>query len=207
MNLRSHSPAYFPGCPRTSGRRRVRVVPAPVPRGFTLIELLVVVAIVAILTGAVVLNLDFRNAGSAVRDLSRRTGLLMEMASDQAVYSRQQLGIRFHPESYTFFILSEPDKKGKQKWTVLEDERLRFKEQSIPVEFQVDLSGQPIVLGELSEEREEADAENPLKPHVLFLSNGEIMPDFRVVASDFDAEYRYEITTGEVQPLIVEQLE
>lgn len=153
------------------------------------------------------LNLDFRNTGSAVRDLARRTGLLMEMAADQAIYSRQQIGIRFHPASYTFFILSEPDKKGRQKWQVLEDERLRWKEQNTPVEFQVDISGQPIVLGELSDELDEATADAPLKPHVLFLSNGEITPDFRVVVSDVDAEYRYEIATGEIEPLTVEQLE
>ena len=175
--------------------------------GFTLIELLVVVTIVSILVGAVVLNIEFRNTGSAMRDLARRTGLLMELAADQAVYSRQQLGIRFHPGSYSFFILSEPDKKGEQRWTVLEDERLKFKEQDMAVEFQVDISGLPIVLEELADEMKEATDDEPLKPHVLFLSNGEIMPDFNIVVSDPDREYEYRIITGEVLPVLVEQVE
>lgn len=174
--------------------------------GFTLIELLVTVAIVAILVGAVVINIDFRNVSKSVRNMALRTGLLMELAADQAVYARQQFGIRFHPESYEFYVLVE-NEDGDSTWEIFEDGQLSFRQDDVPVEFQVDISGVPIVLEELIVEIEEATEEDPLKPHVIFLSNGEIIPDFRILISDLDGDYRYEVAAGEVLPVVVEALE
>ncbi len=175
-------------------------------KGFTLIELLVVITIVSILVGAVVINIEFRNVGKIVRDTAMRTGLLMELAADQAVYSRQQFGIRFHPESYEFYILSE-NEDGDSVWEMFEDGQLKFRNEAISTEFQVDISGLPIILEELSEELSDATDENPMKPHIIFLSNGEIIPDFRIRISDLDGEFLYEVATGEVLPVVVEQLE
>lgn len=175
-------------------------------RGFTLIELLVTVTIISILVGAVVINIDFRNVGKSVRATAQRTGLLMDLAADQAVYSRQQFGIRFHPESYEFYILNE-NEDGDSTWELFEDGQLRFRAEDVPVEFQVDISGVPIVLEDLVTELAEATEEDPMKPHVIFLSNGEIIPDFRILISDLDGDYRYEVATGEILPVVVEQLE
>jgi prepilin-type N-terminal cleavage/methylation domain-containing protein len=174
--------------------------------GFTLIELLVTVAIISILVGAVVINIEFRNVGKTIRDTALRTGLLMELAADQAVYSRQQFGIRFHPTSYEFFILAE-NGKGESNWEIFEDGQLKFKDNNIETEFEVDISGLPIVLGDLVEEIKDATDEDPLKPHVIFLSNGEIIPDFRIRISDREGEYRYEVAAGEILPVVVESLE
>ncbi len=174
-------------------------------RGFTLIELLVVVAIIAVLVGAVVLNIEFRNVGVSIQNTARRTGLLMQLAADQAVYSRQQFGIRFHPASYEFFILAEDD-GGESTWQIIDDERLRFAPVDVELAIQVDISGLPIVLEELVDELAAATDEDPLKPHVMFLSNGEIMPDFRVVIADIDGEYRHQVATGEIELVVVEQL-
>ena len=175
-------------------------------RGFTLIELLVTVTIISILVGAVVINIEFRNVGKMVRDSSLRLGLQMELAADQAVYSRQQFGIRFHPESYEFYILM-PDENGGGLWEIFEDKQLRFKNNEVLIDYEVDISGLPIVLSELSEEIEDATEEDPLKPHVIFLSNGEIMPDFRIRVSDREAEFRYEVATGDIRPVVVERME
>lgn len=174
--------------------------------GFTLIELLVTITIVAILVGAVVLNIEFRNVGKSIQDTAVRTGLIMQLAADQAVYSRQQFGIRFHPTSYEFFILLEGD-DDKSSWQLFDDERLQYRATGVETEFEVDISGVPIVLGELEAELAEATDEDPLKPHVLFLSNGEIMPDFRIVVSDPEGEFRHQVTSGEIKPIVVEKLE
>ncbi|MFK7995198.1 MAG: Tfp pilus assembly protein FimT/FimU [Granulosicoccus sp.] len=174
-------------------------------RGFTLIELLVTVAIIAILVGAVVLNIEFRNVGKSMRNTALRTGMLMQLASDQAVYSRQQFGIRFHPESYEFYVLSADD-KDERVWEMFEDEQLKFKTPPVLLEFQVDISGLPIVLEDLADELKDATEENPIKPHIIFLSNGEIMPDFRILINDLEGEYQYEVATGEILPVVVEQL-
>ena len=173
--------------------------------GFTLIELLVTVTIISILVGAVVINIEFRNVGKTIRDTARRTGLIMQLAADQAVYSRQQFGIRFHPDSYEFYILAEND-EGKPRWELFEDDQLRFKSTGVDTEFAVDISGLPIVLEALVDELDDVTDESPIKPHVIFLSNGEIFPDFRIMISDSDNEFRYEVAAGEVLPIVVEQL-
>lgn len=177
----------------------------PAASGFTLIELLVTVTIISILVGAVVINIEFRNVGKAIRETATRTGLVMQLAADQAVYSRQQFGIRFHPDSYGFYVLTVND-KDEEVWELFEDEQLRFAPPSVPLEFAVDISGLPIVLEELIDELKDATDENPLKPHIIFLSNGEIMPDFRILISDLDAEHQYQVTTGDTLPVVVESL-
>lgn len=176
-------------------------------RGFTLIELLVTIAIVAILVGAVVLNIEFRNVGKEMRDSSRRTALVMELASDQAAYARTPLGVRFHPESYQFWALFTEDEGAASEWTPVDDPRLTFREPGVGVAFELDLSGVPVTLEEMSEELANATDENPLVPHILFLANGEVIPDFRVLMRDENDEYRWQIATGEVEPIVVEQLQ
>ncbi len=196
--MRAHAPECLP----LSARNRQRA-----EGGFTLIELLVTVTIISILVGVVVINIEFRNVGKSMRDTALRTGLLLELASDQAVYSRQQFGIRFHPDSYEFYVLTtDEDDEDKQSWEMFEDEQLSFRTPQVALEFAVDISGLPIVLEELVDELKDATDEDPIKPHIIFLSNGEIMPDFRIQISDLDGEYRYEVSTGEVLPVVVEQL-
>lgn len=173
--------------------------------GFTLIEIMVVVAIIAVMTGAVVLKVDFRNVGTTVRDAAQRTQLLMLLAADEAIYARQQLGIRFHPNNYEFYILSG-NEEGQGTWEIIEHPQLKFRDESVEMEFRVDISGLPIVLEELEDEIANASDEDPIKPHVLFLSNGEMMPDFRIIIADKDGEYEHAISTGEVEPVVVEHL-
>ncbi len=177
-------------------------------RGFTLIELLVTITIVAILTGAVLLTVDFRNVGATVRDVTRRTNLLMTLASDQAVYAGTQFGIRFHPETYEFWILAPAEEEGEEpEWQPFFDERLNFEAPGVPIEFEVEIADVPIVLNSFEDDLGDATDEDPLKPHILFLSNGEVMPDFRVIVADAEGEYRWSIATGEIEPFVVEQLD
>lgn len=130
----------------------------------------------------------------------------MELAADQAVYSRQQFGIRFHPESYEFYILTQTD-KGEPLWEIFEDKQLRFKSSNVATDYEVDISGLPILLEELENEVAEATEEDPIKPHIIFLSNGEIMPEFRIRITDREGEARYEVATGDIRPVVVEKLE
>ena len=175
-------------------------------RGFTLLEIMVVIVIVAILAGFVTVNLDLRNTPKTIREEATRLGLLMQIASEQATYSKAQLGIRFHPEDYEFYFLA-PDDKGNPVWQILEDRRLRFRDTREEMEFQVDISGVPIVLETLEEELAARVEDEELKPHIMFLSNGEIMPDFSVVVADGEARYRHQVYTGVEEPVVVEQLE
>lgn len=175
-------------------------------RGFTLIELLVTITIIAILVGVVVVNIDFRNAGKEIRNTATRTGLLMDLAADQAVYARQQFGIRFHPTTYEFYVLAT-DEQGEQSWEMFEDEQLKFRPPETELEFAVDISGLPIVLEDLEDELSAATEEDPLKPHIIFLSNGEIIPDFRIVISDLEGDIQFAVATGDELPVVVESLD
>jgi len=197
--------------PDTTGMVGIRHHPRRVVSGgFTLIELLVVIVIVSVMTTFLTLNLNFRNVGKSIRDESLRLALLMQIASDQAIYSKQQLGIRFHPESYEFYLLGAGEDQQGEIWQPLDDERLTMKTPQVETEFQVDIEGIPIVLETLAEEQEALavpDAE-PVKPHVLFLSNGEIMPEFKIVVADKEeALYRYSVYSGFEEPIVVESLE
>ena len=175
-------------------------------KGFTLLELMVVIVIVAVLAGFVTVNLDLRNTPKTIREEATRLGMLMQIASEQATYSKAQLGIRFHPEDYEFYFLA-PDDKGNQVWQILEDQRLRFKGSQEELEFQVDISGVPVVLETLEEELAAQVENEELKPHVMFLSNGEIMPDFSITLSDAESRFRHQIFTGVDLPVVVEQIE
>ena len=174
--------------------------------GFTLLELLVVIVIIAILAGFVTLNINIRNTPKTVREEAQRIGLMMQLASDQAVYSRSQLGIRFHPQSYEFYFLTVDD-KGAGNWEILEDQRLRFRETGEELVFQMDVSGLPIVLETLEDEQAGLEEDEAIKPHVMFLSNGEITPDYSIVVADKDERFRHQIYSGEELPVVVEQLE
>lgn len=187
--------------------RALREGSNPAQRGFTLIEILVVIVIIAILTGVVTLNLNIRNVSKSIHDEARRIGALMQFASDQAVYSRQQLGIRFHPESYEFYLLAPLEEGLDPTWQIMDDDKLTMRTPPEALIFEVDIEGIPIILETLEDERKAVTEEEPIKPHILFLSNGEVMPDFRIVVSDTEEEYRHQIFAGEEHPIVVEVLE
>ncbi len=191
----------LPGLPSIRTAKRLTT-----QQGFTLLELMVVIVIIAVLAGFVTVNLNLRNTPKSIREEATRLGFLMQIASEQATYAKAQLGIRFHPEDYEFYFLA-PDEKGNQTWQILEDKRLKFHGSQEELEFQVDLSGVPIVLEPLQDELAGLGEETELKPHVMFLSNGEIMPDFSVVVADEEARYRHQVYSGIELPVVVEQLE
>ena len=165
-----------------------------------------VIAIVAILTGFVVVNIDLRNTPKTIREESQRLGLLMQLASDQAIYSKIQFGIRFHPENYEFYFLGAQE-GGEATWQLFEDERLRFRDGNEKLDFTVDIAGVPIVLETLEDELAGLSEEEALRPHILFLSNGEIIPDFAITVADTDGDFRHQVYTGVDLPVVVEQLE
>ena len=181
--------------------------PVTSARGFTLIELLVTIAIVAVLVGAVVINIDFRNVGRAMQDTALRTGLIMNLASDQAAYSRTQLGIRFHPDSYEFWALISDEEGGEPVWTPVDDPRLTFRPPPVRIAFDLNLTGVPVILETLEDEQANATTESPLEPHVWFLSNGEIAPDFVVSVADSEGEHVWQIGSGDLQPITVERVD
>lgn len=179
-------------------------------RGFTLIELLVVIAIVGILAGVVTVNINLRSPAKLVRNEALRLGTQMQMAMDSAIFARQQLGVRFHPGNWEFWILVQNEDGENSTWQLVEDDQLKIRQPGIDLEVEVEIEGVPIVLDTLEAEMAAAEGneENEIKPHVMFLSNGEVMPDYRVILSDRDGgDHVQQVYMGEEKPIIVESPE
>jgi general secretion pathway protein H len=196
----------------------------PAARGFTLIEVLVVVVILAILSSFALLNMNFDNRGKQIESLARQMAALISLASDESIYLQQELGLRFGETDFGFYRLVKPKREASQQddqravtlgeedakpdkpsWQpVNNDPRLRSRPLPEDVEVLLEISGVEVVI----EDPTDADIEaGKVKPQVLLLSNGEIMPDFSILLRDLDGDHAYTIASGVDVPVIVERVE
>ena len=190
-------------------------------RGFTLIELLAVVVILAILSSFALLNMNFDSRGKQLEELSRQMAALISLASDEAIYLQKELGLRFGEEDYGFYQLdkspqetegdeqqadssqTEDAAKKKPQWReVTGDPRLRKRTLPEDIEIVLEISGIEIIIQEPTEEDREA---GKVKPHLMMLSNGEIMPDFSITLLDELDDRAWIVASGTDVPVIVEQ--
>ncbi|MCB1753984.1 MAG: type II secretion system minor pseudopilin GspH [Gammaproteobacteria bacterium] len=194
--------------------------PALTQRGFTLIEMLAVVVILAILSSFALLNMNFDNKAKRVEEQANQLAALLELASDEAIYLQKELGLRFGEGQFEFYQLEknsdetgqqtsnlpgEEQKKQKPYWLpVSGDQRLRKRELSEDMRLELEITGVAVVIEEPSETDIE---EKKVKPHIMMLSNGEILPDFVITLEDDEGEHGFTIATGTDVPVIVERRE
>lgn len=193
-----------------------RVSPYPrVGRGFTLIELLVVVTAIAILSGVAIVNLNIGNHDDRLRDEARRLFQLTRIAADDAIFKRAQYGIRFTHREYTFYTLQDApkssddqlaDKGDTRRWLAINEKYLRAREWSGQIEIEVFVEGLPIALDEVRDAKIEAE-QNDLRPHLMFLSNGETLPRVEVYLRSSESTKTWRIGMGEEGRLTLQQLE
>ena len=184
--------------------------------GFTLIEVLVAVAIVVILSGMAVLTLNIGGYDDRLHDEAKRLFQLTRIASDDAVFKSEQLGVRFTLNDYTFYQLQEKPqpaagtsskKKTKRIWQpVAGDKQLRTREWPDEVEVEVKVDGVFIVLEEERDAKAEARQED-LRPHMIFLSNGEILPDTEVQLRSRESKKAWRVALNEDGIMAIEPLE
>ncbi len=188
--------------------------------GFTLIELLVVVAILSILSGFAMLNMNFDNRSKQMQEHTEKIAALMQLASDEAIYLNKELGIRFSPEDFVFYQLNKVKKSVTQKkpaqasakakkiksfWQPLtEDRRLRRRTLLSDIELILEISGVEVIVDEPSKDDIQG---RKVKPQILILSNGELVPDFRITLIDTQSDDRYIIASGKRVPIIIERPE
>ena len=141
--------------------------------GFTLIELLVVLVIIGIVTGFAVLSVTLKSEADRVEVEARRLVALMQLASDEAVLSANQLGLEIDPGGYRFISL-----QGNQ-WRQVEHDDV-FRERSLPDEanLQLTIEGKQVLPGEGNGNV------------IYFLSSGEISP-FELVMRTRDARHKF----------------
>lgn len=167
-------------------------------RGFTLIELLVVATIGAILVGTAMLSVNIGGGEKALADEAKRLATLMQLAADDAILQRRELGLRLTEAGYSFYRL---DRSGeKPSWQPLEkDRRLRERPWPESLEIEMEIEGQPIVLDKprVKKKAESDEDEDPIKPQVMFLSNGESLPHFAVTFRHPELDGGWRLATGE----------
>jgi len=169
-------------------------------RGFTLIELLVVATIAAVLVGVAALSVNFGGGDKQVEDEARRLAALLQLAADDAVLRRRELGLRVTTGGYAFYQL---DQSGEEpSWQPVDkDPRLRERSWPEALEIEMEIEGQPIVLdapgAESREPQNDDDQAPPVQPQVMFLSNGESLPYFAVLLRHPDLPGGWRLQSGE----------
>ncbi|GAA5216552.1 type II secretion system minor pseudopilin GspH [Corallincola platygyrae] len=177
-------------------------------QGFTLLEVLLVIALMAIVSVGVVLNLDLAGPEQKLEREATRFGAVVEMAAEQALMRGEEYGMRVDDKQYRFFQLDE-----ENKWQPIEDDRL-FAPRNWP-----DIIGAKLTLDDLPWEQENkltrsgsmfegVEIEREKKeerPQVLIFSSGDVTPfsvllSLQDVADDDMAYFRINgFDTGEIQ--------
>lgn len=145
-------------------------------RGFTLLELMVVLVIISVILTFATLTTGGDPRAEQLRRETRRLAALLEMASEEAVLSSQQLAVRFSEEGYQFMVL-----QGGQ-WLPLSGDPVlgaRTLPEGIQLRLELEDNPPPSLITEDSD-----------LPQVFLLSSGEMTP-FVVTLSAPESERRF----------------
>lgn len=150
--------------------------------GFTLIEMLVVVVIIGVILSFATLAIN--NGGKPLEQEAKRLASLLTLASLEAVWQAQEIGIFWEPEGYRFYRLQD------SHWQLLDEDL--FRPHHLPPTIQLSLwvDSLPVPL-EKCETRE-------CLPQWIWFSSGEFTPS-EVVFKSGQLSYRLSVTaTGKV---------
>ncbi|MEM7294906.1 MAG: type II secretion system minor pseudopilin GspH [Pseudomonadota bacterium] len=186
-------------------------------RGFTLIELLVAATIAALLSSFALLSFNIGSGEERLREEARRLFQLTSIAGDDAVFKTTEFGLRLTHSDYTFYTLVDnpsassssvsSEKKSRRRWVaVSEAPQLRSREWPEEIEVELFVEGLPVTLDEERDPKAEAKDER-LRPHLLFLSNGEVIPNVEMHLRSAASEKAWRIGFNEDGVLALAPLE
>lgn len=155
------------------------------------------IAMMATLTAVIVPRLNFGGEKDQIKTESLRLAELMRRASEESIFKTRELGIRFTDGDYQFLQLDGDGREGK--WVAYEDTTFRKREWPDNFEVEIEVSGVAVEL----EDAEDFEINEKTRPHVMFLSNGEVMPDFRVLIDKGILDDRWQVASGVEEPVIV----
>jgi len=162
-----------------------------------LLELVVVIAMIATLTGIIVPRLNIGGEKDQVKVESIKLAELMRRATEESMFKTRELGIRFTDGDYQFLKLDGDGRTGK--WVTYEESVFRKREWPDDFEVEIELDGVNLQL----EGVEEARIDEKTRPHVMFLSNGEVIPEFRVLIDKGILDDRWQVASGLEQSVTV----
>ncbi|XOZ34184.1 type II secretion system minor pseudopilin GspH [Halomonadaceae bacterium KBTZ08] len=153
--------------------------------GFTLIELMVVLVIVGLLLSLIGLNIGGGGERRELREVARSLYLRMQAASEEAVMTNREIGIRFQKDGYEFLQLD----REQAQWAPVP--RGGLSGASLPAWVELELmtdGGEADAL-----ETGDDDKQQP-EPDLVFFSSGE--------STAFDLYLWWEKTDGNKAQLL-----
>lgn len=144
--------------------------------GFTLLEILVVIAIVAVLSGAVILGFTGTDETQRLRGVAERIQVRLELARENALQRNREWGVHVDKNAYRF-VEFDP---MTGKWEEQSQRPFLADGLSSRIEFSVAVDG--LEAGALSlgassaEDMEEGGARKGSLPDILIFSSGEVTP-------------------------------
>lgn len=158
-------------------------------RGFTLIELLVVVALIGVITAAVVLTVPSRSTAELQHTEAQRLQARMTLAREEAVLRARTFGLHVESDGYAFVH------RGDTGWQRLDPGHpLQPRRLPAPLRLELDIDGRGTSLG-ASDDGGRARDESA--PQLFFLAGGEIRPGYTLRVLGEDSRVEYTIAPGE----------
>ena len=154
-------------------------------RGFTLIEIMAVMLLVGMVMSMVMVSVGDGNRGKKVQSQVRELYHSMHLLLEEAVFVREQYGIRFDLEQgeddvrwvYNFLVFDAEERL----WQVFETDDLRSNALFERVNLRLEIDGEIVELGTIANEEhrlfkldeEESKDIKLIEPDIYFLSSGE----------------------------------
>lgn len=163
--------------------------------GFTLIEIMAVMLLVGLVMSMVMVSVGDGNRGKKVHTQTRELYHSMFLLLEEAVFVREQYGIRFDPEQgdndtrwvYSFLVFNQE----KRLWQTFETDDLQSKALFEGVVLRLEIDGEELELGTIANDdyrlfeidSEQTKDEKLIEPDIYFLSSGETQ-NFRLQILD-----------------------